>query len=138
RVLVSTGQRLERPRVRARLAELRIERARGPALELFLWSRAAIWAAALFAWLVFEPNRHPRAARWDDPALTHDLGWVTDVWARWDSVWFLRIAEHGYNAASGAASAFYPVYPLTVAGLGRVFFGHYVLAGILISLVAAF
>jgi len=133
---VSAGQRVREPRTARR--ELRLPRASNPAPEIFLWSRAAIWAAALFALFVFVPNRHPRAARWDDPTLTHDLGAVTDVWARWDSVWFLRIAEHGYNAASGAASAFYPVYPLTVAGLGRVFFGHYVLAGILISLVAAF
>jgi hypothetical protein len=106
--------------------------------EIFLWTRAAIWAAALFALFVFVPNRHPRAARWDDPTLTHDLGAVTDVWARWDSVWFLRIAEHGYDAATGAASAFYPLYPATVAVLGRAFFGHYVLAGITISLAASF
>jgi Dolichyl-phosphate-mannose-protein mannosyltransferase len=135
-VLVSTGQRLKTPQGRTRLAELRIGRARGPALEIFLWSRAAIWAAALFAWLVFEPNRHPRADRWDDPALTRDLGWVTDVWARWDSVWFLRIAEHGYGATNGVAAAFYPLYPLTLAGVGRVFGGHYVLAGIVVSLAA--
>ena len=133
---MSAGQRVREPRTARR--ELRLPRASNPAPEIFLWSRATIWAAALFALFVFVPNRHPRAARWDDPTLTHDLGAVTDVWARWDSVWFLRIAEHGYSAASGAASAFYPVYPLTVAGLGRVFFGHYVLAGILISLVAAF
>ena len=74
----------------------------------------AIWAAALFSLFVFVPNRHPRAAIWDDPWLTHDLGAVTDVWARWDSVWFLRIAEHGYGSAKGAASAFYPLYPATV------------------------
>jgi hypothetical protein len=122
--------------VRTRLAELRVPSARGPALGLFTWSRVAIWAGALFAWLVFEPNRHPRAGRWDDPSLTRDLGWVTDVWARWDSVWFLRIAEHGYGTASGAAAAFYPLYPLTLAGLGRLFGGHYLLAGILVSLAA--
>ena len=133
---MSAGQRVREPRTARR--ELRLPRASNPAPEIFLWSRAAIWAAALFALFVFVPNRHPRAARWDDPTLTHDLGAVTDVWARWDSVWFLRIAEHGYSAASGAASAFYPLYPLMVAGLGRTFFGHYVLAGILISLAAAF
>jgi hypothetical protein len=117
---------------------LLLPRAWNPAPEIFLWTRAAIWAAALFALFVFVPNRNPRAARWDDPTLTHDLGAVTDVWARWDSVWFLRIAEHGYSAASGAASAFYPLYPGAVALLGRAFFGHYVLAGIVISLAAAF
>jgi len=104
---------------------------------IFFWSRAAIWAGALFAWLVFEPNRHPNAAHWDDPALTRDLGWVTDVWARWDSVWFLRIAEHGYGAANGVAAAFYPLYPLSLAGVGRAFGGHYVVAGIVVSLAAA-
>jgi Mannosyltransferase (PIG-V) len=133
----SKGQRVGEPRVRARLAELRVRTVRSPAVGIFLWSRAAIWAGALFAWLVFEPNRHPNAARWDDPTLTHDLGWVTDVWARWDSVWFLRIAEHGYGATSGVAAAFYPLYPLTLAGLGRAFGGHYVLAGIVVSLACA-
>jgi hypothetical protein len=133
---VSAGQRVREPRAARR--ELRLPRAGNPVPEIFLWTRAAIWAAALFALFVFVPNRHPRAARWDDPTLTHDLGAVTDVWARWDSVWFLRIAEHGYDAATGAASAFYPLYPATVAVLGRAFFGHYVLAGIVISLAASF
>ena len=132
---MSAGQRVREPRTARR--ELRLPPAANPAPEIFLWSRAAIWAAALFALFVFVPNRHPRAARWDDPSLTHDLGAVTDVWSRWDSVWFLRIAEHGYSAASGAASAFYPLYPGAVALLGRALFGHYVLAGILISLAAA-
>jgi hypothetical protein len=63
---------------------------------------------------------------------------MTDIWARWDSVFFLRIAEQGYDAASGAAAAFYPLYPALVGVLGRVFFGHYVLAGITVSLAASF
>jgi len=106
-------------------------------VEIFLWSRAAIWAAAVFAFLVFEPNRHPEAARWDDPTVTHDLGFVTDVWARWDSVWFLRIAEHGYGSLEGTAAAFYPLYPASVGIVGRAFLGHYVLAGIAVSLAAS-
>lgn len=104
------------------------------ALELFLWSRLGIWLAALLAALTLEPLRNPRAARWDDPSLTHDLGSVTDVWARWDSVHFLRIAEHGYSSAD---AAFYPLYPALVAGVGRAFGGHYVLAGVAVSLTAA-
>ena len=35
------------------------------------------------------------------------------------------------------AAAFYPLYPLTLAGVGRVFGGHYVAAGIVVSLAAA-
>jgi mannosyltransferase PIG-V len=132
---VSAGQRVREPR--AARHELPPARTWSPAPEIFLWTRAAIWAAALFALFAFVPNRHPRAGRWDDPSLTHDLGAFTDVWARWDSVWFLRIAEHGYDATSGAASAFYPLYPGAVALLGRALFGHYVFAGILVSLAAA-
>jgi hypothetical protein len=107
-------------------------------LGIWLWSRGAIWAAALFALYTFQPNRNPLAYRWDDPKLTHDLGAFTDVWARWDSVWFLRIAEHGYTSSSHADTAFYPLYPGTVALLGRIFFGHYVVAGLVISLAASF
>jgi hypothetical protein len=103
---------------------------------LFLWSRAAIWAGVVLAFLLFEPNRHPLADRWDRPELTRDLGFLVDVWARWDSVWFLRIAEHGYGSAEEATAAFYPLYPMLVGLLGRILLGHYVLAGVLISLAA--
>ena len=132
---MSAGQRVRSPKRTAR-RELRLPRAGNPAPEIFLWTRAAIWAAALFSLFVFVPNRHPRADVWDIPSLTHDLGAVTDVWARWDSVWFLGIAEHGYARAGSAA--FYPLYPGAVGLVGRVFFGHYVLAGIVVSLAAAF
>jgi Mannosyltransferase (PIG-V) len=103
-----------------------------PALDIYLWSRIAIWVGAIFAFFFFEPNRHPQADRWDTQRL-HELGYVTDIWARWDSDYFLRIAEDGYDQAS---AAFHPLYPALVAVLGRVFFGHYVLAGVVISLAA--
>src|SRR5215218_10411040 len=112
---------------------LREERTATPALGVYLWSRAAIWIAAAFALFFFEPNRHPDAGRWDT-ARMHDLGYFTDIWARWDSDFFLRIAENGYDDAS---AAFHPLYPGLVAVLGRVFFGHYILAGIVVSLLAA-
>jgi 4-amino-4-deoxy-L-arabinose transferase-like glycosyltransferase len=103
-----------------------------PALELYLSSRLAIWGGAVFALFFFEPNRNPNADRWDTPRL-HDLGYATDVWARWDSDFFIRIAQNGYDDAS---AAFHPLYPAAVAGLGRAFAGHYILAGLVISLLA--
>ncbi len=106
-------------------------------LGIFVWSRVAIWAAALFSFFTFQPNRHPLAFVWDDPKLTHELGAFTDVWARWDSVWFLRIAHHGYVSPSHADAPFYPLYPAALAGLGRVFASHYVVAGIVLSLAAS-
>jgi len=130
---VGVGQRVG-PRRRLVRVELPRRTTRNPAPEIFVWSRVAIWATALFAWLTFEPNSHPRAARWDAPWL-HDSGWVLNVWARWDSKWLVGIAEHGYTRAQ--EYAFFPLYPGAVGALGRVFFGHYVVAGVLVSLAAA-
>jgi hypothetical protein len=131
---VGVGQRVRTARERS--SEAASPRtSRSPAVELFVWSRAAIWAAALLALALLDGSRNPRAGLWDDPALTHDLGRVVDVWARWDSVWLLRIAEHGYGAHANDA-AFFPLYPGVVGLLGRMLGGHYVLAGVAVSLAA--
>ena len=45
------------------------------------------------------------------------LGAAVDVWARWDSDWYLRIAEGGY-AWPSSTPAFFPLYPLLVGGVG--------------------
>jgi 4-amino-4-deoxy-L-arabinose transferase-like glycosyltransferase len=128
---VGVGHRLREDLAARR--DVRINQAPNPAVGIYLWSRAAIWLGAIFALFFFEPNRHPNADRWDS-ARMHDLGYATDVWARWDSDFFLRIAEHGYDRTS---AAFHPLYPAVVALLGRAFFGHYVLAGLVVSLLAA-
>ena len=106
-------------------------------MEIFVWSRIAISATALFAVLVFEPNSSPAPATVasKNPILTHDLGYWTDVWARWDSVGYLGIARHGYGWAP-QASAFPPHYPAGIRILATVFGGHYVVAGIVLSLAA--
>src|SRR5437764_13904706 len=52
----------------------------------------------------------------------------------WDSLWFVRVAEHGY--ATRQSSAFLPVYPLLVRGVAFVVRNH-VAAGMLVSLAAA-
>jgi 4-amino-4-deoxy-L-arabinose transferase-like glycosyltransferase len=109
--------------------------ARREALSVFVWSRAAVWVGALFALFTFLPNGDPYAIHRDDPTIIHDLGRLTDVWARWDSVWFIRIAHHGYGVAPGAP-AFYPLYPALVAAAGRICGGHYVLGGLIVSLLA--
>jgi hypothetical protein len=105
-----------------------------PALELFVLSRLAIWVLAAAAVLLFDPwsGRGP----WDKPRL-HDLGpnWLFDLWARWDSDWYIQIAQHGYVWPS-SRPAFFPLYPLLTAGLARVVGGHTILAGVIVSLVA--
>jgi hypothetical protein len=105
-----------------------------PALRLFLWSRAAIWLLAIVVVVGFDGALNPRRGEWDSPRL-HDLGAAIDVWARWDSGWFLKIAEEGYSWPS-STPAFFPLYPLLVAALAWVLAGHTVLAGVVVSLTA--
>lgn len=57
-----------------------------------------------------------------------------DVWARWDSGFYLRIAEEGYRFVLGQQSsvAFFPVYPLSM-NLLAPFAGSNLAAGVLVS-----
>jgi len=105
-----------------------------PALRTFLWSRLAIWVLAAGTVLAFEDELNPHRGRWDTPRL-HELGAAVDVWARWDSDWYLRIAESGYRWPS-STPAFFPGYPALVAGLGRVLGDRFLLAGLVVSLTA--
>jgi len=61
-----------------------------------------------------------------------------DAWARWNSEWYLYIADKGYTNEDlsphyqDATSGFFPLYPMLIRFLGAVL-GHDVLAGLLIS-----
>jgi len=107
------------------------------AIEVFLWSRVAIWVTTLLAWAVFEAKYaqplHPPAQGPEPPS---DVGWGVDVWARWDGGWFTHIARDGYTDPK-TTTAFFPAYPLLVRAVGWVLAGHYVLAGVVVSLAAA-
>jgi Mannosyltransferase (PIG-V) len=102
-----------------------------PALSPFFWSRAAIWALAVVFVFAFEPDSPRRHG-----PTPGGHGYWLDLWGNWDGAWYRRVAEHGYGAHDGTA-AFYPLYSGLLAGLGRVFGGHYVAAGIVLSLAAA-
>jgi hypothetical protein len=108
---------------------------RSPALRIFLWSRIALWAAALAVLLAFGSHLHPEYRHYDSERL-HELGRGIDVWARWDSDWYLRVAHGGYDGAPSSTPAFFPLYPGLVAVLGRLLLGNFILAGVLISLAA--
>ena len=92
--------------------------------------RVAFWAGAAVA-LLWAPLRHdfPPFEAYD--ART-DLLFLT--FAQWDSGWFLRIADHGYDIP--ATSAFFPVYPFVARAVGTVL-GSTLVAAVLVSLVAA-
>lgn len=56
------------------------------------------------------------------------------VWGRWDAVHYLDIATIGYH---GTDMAFFPLYPLLIAGLGLLI-GNHLIAGLVVSNVALF
>lgn len=102
-----------------------------PGLLPFAWSRAAIFAAAAIFALALGPGHGP--ARGPTPG---GSGYWYRLWANWDGALFVQIAHHGYGTFSGTG-AFYPLYPGLVAVAGRIFAGHYIAAGIVVSLAAA-
>ena len=102
-----------------------------------LWtSRLVVLLSGVFAVLSFG-----LAANWpgfDPMRLTAPFGYSGNLlaapFARWDSTWFLAIANGGYDHEV-ARTAYFPLYPLMVKGLG-VAIGSNLIAGVLISLVS--
>jgi hypothetical protein len=106
-------------------------------------SRLAVLLVAIFAALSFGPASgglaRENAHRFDQPALTHALAEpLLAPLARWDSVWYLTIADSGYEGSS-ARAAFFPLYPLLIRGVGTMLGGSnaaLLVAAYLVSLAA--
>jgi MFS family permease len=104
---------------------------REPAFWTFVCIRLAFWALTIVT-LLWAPIRGDAIP----PFATHEAhaDLVFDALTQKDAQWFLHIAQFGYD--SSQAPAFFPLFPLIVGGLGRVF-GSYLVAGTLLSLLAA-
>src|SRR6266550_3523221 len=76
--------------------------------------RVGFWLAAIVALLWTPP--HESIAHF--PADGPHLSLIFNTFAQWDSGWFIRIADHGYDAKQ--SSAFFPLYPLVVRGVAEV------------------
>ena len=97
-----------------------------------LASRLVILAAgALAAGLL---GLDPRHTAFDPGGVTTPFSPLGDAlvapFARWDTTWFMAIAQDGYG--DGAREAFFPLYPLVLA-IGGTVTGQTLLAGIVIS-----
>jgi hypothetical protein len=106
-------------------------------------TRAAVLLVAIFAALSFGPASgglaRENAGKFDDASLTHAVAEpLLAPLARWDSVWYLRIADSGYGDSAPRA-AFFPLYPLLVRGVAIPFGGSeaaLLVAAYLVSLAA--
>jgi len=95
------------------------------AWRVFWPTRMGVLLVAVFAALSFGPATGGLAAenavKFDTPELTHALADpLLAPLARWDAVWYLRVADSGYGE-SEARAAFFPLYPLLVRGLATPF-----------------
>lgn len=106
----------------------------------FWTSRVAVWAAGLLGvlWL----GQAPGSQQYDPGGITRPFSPFLDLLlapaARWDAVWYLSIAEHGYgDSVDKAKAAFYPLYPLLAKVVGFAV-GSTALGALLVSLACFF
>ncbi|MCP3057809.1 hypothetical protein LXT21_03350 [Myxococcus sp. K38C18041901] len=85
-------------------------------------------AAAAGAWRYFHKNPQNPVVRLDE--------YVTMGWVAWDSSWYMRIAQDGYQYTPGEQSsvAFFPLYPLLIRAVETLGPNVYQ-AGVLITLL---
>src|SRR6185436_3672734 len=102
------------------------------AVQAVLVSRLVVWAAAVPAMLALGYSGWRRSA--DPTNFTAGLGDVGEVIGapvmRWDSVYYLQIAQDGYTQRKQAG--FFPLYPLLMDVVDTVT-ASTVVAGVLIS-----
>ncbi len=104
-----------------------------------VWSsRLVVLAAGVLAVLAF--HRAPGTAGFDPSGVTAPFGYFGNLlaapFARWDSAWYLTIAQIGYDH-DPSRTAFFPLYPVLLHWLGFVV-GSDLVAGVLISLGSFF
>lgn len=112
-----------------------------PAIIIFLATRLflSLWATVTLT-VVPLPDEPDEAFRpyLGEPILDSGIaGWLLGPWQRFDGQHYLRIARQGYIAESD--SAFPPLYPLAIRGVGSLFGGSSIdnlMASILISNLA--
>jgi hypothetical protein len=102
-----------------------------------LWtSRVVVLIAGVLG--VLQIGEAPGAAKaYDSLGLTRPFGYFGNLLvsplARWDSAWYLQIAQSGYHHIGYPENTtFFPLYPLLIRGVGEVVRSD-LIAGVLIS-----
>lgn len=98
----------------------------------WLWSTLVVWLA----------SRATVAAAIEIAAVLKPRG-LSYYWGRWDTVYYLEIARHGYPVdiyqplpgQTANAIAFFPGYPLLVRAVAPLFGGHLLIAGVTINVL---
>lgn len=106
-------------------------------LKVFVSVRVALFIVAVVGVALLPGLKPVGVPGW--PAHATTPGWhnLFTAWERFDGLWFLRIAEHGYANGDGSA-AFYPLYPLLIRWVSFVIGGHPFAAALVVSNVSLF
>lgn len=119
----------------ARLRALAADRAVRNAVLALVATRLLVLAVAIAS---YEWTGLGRDVRYDHAGISRSFSAVGNAllsgFVRWDSVWYIDIAAHGY-AIKDVEPAFFPLYPLLMRA-GSLVTGSYVVSGLLISIVA--
>jgi hypothetical protein len=142
----SSSRDSKAPTTRGWYPRLRADQARMAAVRdcwRALWvSRLTVFVAGVGAVAVFGVGRARSA--FDPAGITSGFGWLGNLLvapvARWDAVWYLVIAHHGYRPelasfGTGPRAAFFPLYPLGVRALSELG-APPIAAGVALSLAA--
>jgi hypothetical protein len=103
---------LDHPRTGALRRQLAVSPAVREALAAFGISRVLVWGSAVLAVYLLPVVGYQQRAH-DLPTLSGSLGRALGSLTRWDAVWYVQIAQSGYDGGSGL-SAFFPLYPLGI------------------------
>jgi hypothetical protein len=122
-------------RARPRAWSRRRDAALAPVWRAFWFSRLLVWASGAAAAALLTLSA--RVQLFDPGAVTRPFGPAGNAlvapFARWDSVWYLAIANDGYPAGDPRRAAFFPLYPLLVRAV-KLFVGSPIVAGAAVSL----
>jgi hypothetical protein len=129
------GRRVDIARLPRRVITPALRRDLAAIWRPFLGSRLLVLAIGAVTMLVAGVG--PAQWTFDPDNITTSFGRVGNLLAaaavRWDSVYYLQIAQHGYQNLHEAG--FFPLYPLVIRAVA-IFTGSFVIAGVLISLVS--
>jgi len=125
---------VRRPTLRERLRQALARRHAPAGVSAVLWPFAVSRLAVLFTGLMAVYAIGFREA----PPFRVSLDETLNLLARFDTGWYWSIAQHGYSSGGNLQHdvAFFPLYPLLMAGFGRVLGGDPMTAGLVVSLGA--
>ncbi|MBU1118456.1 glycosyltransferase family 39 protein [Patescibacteria group bacterium] len=108
---------------------------------LFLGWRIIVWIIGFIAANRFNLSKDTAYPWVPESPWKPALSGILNLFARWDSGWYLSIAENGYYVSGSAEPSnivFFPLYPLLMRYIGNLLGGNHLIAGMLISTAALF